>query len=98
MASEQLSELPYDSGAEVNTSSCLGDSRLAGQICRHFHKLDDCFALLLDRIKAFFCHENLHRLQKAGLLEVSESLDRYTRHHGRFRLVLRGHLTFITGL
>ena len=54
MASEQLSELPYDSGAEVNTSSDLGASRLAGQICRHFHKLDDCFALLLDRIKAFF--------------------------------------------
>ncbi len=74
MASEQLSELPYDSGAEVNTSSCLGDSRLAGQICRHFHKLDDCFALLLDRIKAFFCDENLHRLQKAGLLEDSDGL------------------------
>lgn len=74
MAPEQQSELPYDSGAEVNTSSCLGDSRLAGQICRHFHKLDDCFALLLDRIKAFFCDENLHRLQKAGLLEDSDGL------------------------
>lgn len=72
MALEQQSELPYGSGAEVNASRDLWASRLAGQICRRFDKLDDCFALLLDRIKAFFCDQNLHRLQKTGLWEVSD--------------------------
>ena len=72
--------MPHPSGAEVDAPDDRGDrgdrgggrgtSRLAGELSRRFHKLDDCFALLLDRIKALFCDQNLRRLQKTGLLEV----------------------------
>lgn len=98
MDPKRKSEVPDDSDAEIYASGDLGASRLAGQICRRFEKLDDCVALLLDCIKAFFCDQNLHRLQKAGLLEATDSLGRYIRHHGRFRLVLRGDLTFSRGM